>query len=425
MSVSAENGSVLSAEAIPALFRQVCELLERYRAYWQFSPMACRDLPWQADLNKPLQCLSLDELAAIDQSPELQQAQFGHFFPELAALPLFWQAHAQARVDAKPPFWLTNGIHGRKLEQIQQFCHFVPQSDLPVLEWCAGKGHLGRLLAAATGCQVTSVEWQQALCEEGQQLAEHFKLPQQFVQADVLDSNASILLQAEQQALALHACGQLHIQLITLASQLGTAELQVVPCCYHLIPDERYRPLSVLAQQSDFRLSRQDLKLAVQGQVTAGERIARLRQTEVTWRLAYDSLQQSLTGYQQYKSLPSCAKKWFSGDFKDFIQHAAALQQLQLPETLDYAALLAAGAERYLLLQRLDAIRHLFRRPLELYLVLDRALFLQQQGYQVQLFAFCDYQLTPRNLCLQASLLHLDKNTRHSAAKATSNVNTA
>lgn len=405
MSVSAKSGSVLSAEAIPALFGQVSELLERYRAYWQFSPLACQDLPWQAALNKQLLSLSLDELAAIDQSPELQHAQFGHFFPELAALPLFWQAHAQAKVDAKPPFWLTNGIHGRKLEQIQQFCHFVPQSDLPVLEWCAGKGHLGRLLAAATGCQVTSVEWQQALCAQGQQLAEHFKLPQQFVQADVFSAEAATLVTPEQQVVALHACGQLHLRLLETATRAGTATLQLVPCCYHLIPHEYYQPLSLVAQQAGLPLSRQDLKLAVQGQVTAGERIARLRQTEVTWRLAYDALRQALTGITQYQPLPSLPKHWFSGDFPNFVAHAAMLQQLRLPQQLlDWSVWLQRGAEHYLRLQQLDAVRHLFRRPLELYLVLDRALFLQQQGYEVKLFAFCDYQLTPRNLCLQANL---------------------
>ena len=78
-----------------------------------------------------------------------------------------------------------------------------------------------------------------------------------------------------------------------------------------------------------------------------------------------------------------------------------------LPEQHDIETYLTVGAERYLLLQRLDAVRHLFRRPLELFLVLDRAVFLQEQGYAVKLFAFCDYQQTPRNLCLQASLRKL------------------
>lgn len=402
-----QSEQYLSAEAIPHLLQQVANLLLRYRPYWQFSAMDCQALPWQSALNRVLQDLTLADLAALDQSPQQQLALLGNFFPELSELPFFWQASSQADNHNQWPFWLTNGINGRKLEQIQQFCHFLPQSDLPVLEWCAGKGHLGRLYAAATGGMVTSIEWQYALCEEGQQLAQRFDLPQQFVQADVHSPEVVKLLQKEQQVLALHACGQLHLRLLTLAAQTGTAALQLVPCCYHLIPQPYYQPLSHLAQHAGLALSRADLKLAVQGQVTAGERIARLRQTEVTWRLAYDELRRQLTGINQYQPLPSLAKHWFSGSFAEFIDHAAELQHLALPEQQEIETYLTVGAERYLLLQRLDAVRHLFRRPLELFLVLDRAVFLQEQGYAVKLFAFCDYQQTPRNLCLQASLRKL------------------
>lgn len=400
----AENGKSVTAAALPQLLQQVGDLLQRYQAYWQFSPMNCQALPWQSELTTLLNGLSASDLAVLDQAPQQQLQLFGQFFPELVQLPLFLHASSQASNEHSWPFWLTNGIHGRKLEQIQQFCHFVPQSTLPVLEWCAGKGHLGRLHAARAGTAVTSIEWQQALCEQGQLLASRFQLPQQFVQADVFSADVAKKVQAEQQILALHACGQLHIRLLEIATQVGTAALQLAPCCYHLIPNEQYQPLSLLGRQVGLTLSRADLKLAVQGQVTAGERIARLRQTEVTWRLAYDELQQALTGVKHYQPLPSLAKHWFSGNFTDFVAHAAALQQLALPKWPDLAPFLARGAARYLLQQRLDAVRHLFRRPLELFLVLDRAVFLQEQGYQVQLFAFCDYQLTPRNLCLQANL---------------------
>ena len=49
-----------------------------------------------------------------------------------------------------------------------------------------------------------------------------------------------------------------------------------------------------------------------------------------------------------------------------------------------------------------ELLRSLFRRPLELWLVLDRALYLQEQGFQVTLGTFCAAQLSPRNLLLLA-----------------------
>ena len=53
-------------------------------------------------------------------------------------------------------------------------------------------------------------------------------------------------------------------------------------------------------------------------------------------------------------------------------------------------------------MRNLELVQGLFRRPLELWLVLDMALFLQDQGFSVQLGEFCPQQLTPRNLLLVA-----------------------
>lgn len=389
-----------SGAELGKLFSQVAAVLHRYQRYWQLQPMALAALPFDEALNSLLQSLSLTELAALEDNPAQQQQLFAAFFPELFALPATKQV-APAEALPEWPFWLTNGIGGRKLSQIQHFCQQLECNELPVLEWCAGKGHLGRLLAAQ-GRQVTSIEWQAELCRQGEALAAQFQLPQRFVCADVLTPAGRAVLSPQQQLVALHACGDLHLQLIKDAVAVGTYALQLAPCCYHLIAAEHYQLLSARAQQHNLQLSRQDLKLAVQAQVTGGERVARLRQIEVSWRLAYQLLRTELTADASYQPLPSLPKHWFSGDFKAFLAYAAQLQQLPLPAVIDDHALLARADEAYLQLQRIDAVRHLFRRPLELYLVLDRALYLQQQSYQVQLSVFCDYQITPRNILIRA-----------------------
>jgi hypothetical protein len=74
---------------------------------------------------------------------------------------------------------------------------------------------------------------------------------------------------------------------------------------------------------------------------------------------------------------------------------------LAVPTAVQLADLLPL-AERALLQQRqLELLQHLFRRPLELWLVLDMALALQEAGYQYSVQQLCDDSLTPRNLLLQ------------------------
>ncbi|MDX1678445.1 methyltransferase [Arsukibacterium sp.] len=393
--------------ALQQAFDHCSALLTQYQAYWQLMPFACQQLPWDNPaLAEKLRSLPEQQLAGIDQDPLLQQQHFASFFSDLFKLNSYLAPETNPLVDQalqQVPFWLANGIGGRKLEQIGAFARQLPASSLPMLEWCAGKGHLGRLLAWQFKRPVTSIEWQQQLCVDGSALAGQFDIPQRFVHADVLTAEGSAVLAAKQQVLALHACGQLHIQLLQQAVATGCEQLHIVPCCYHLITAQYYQPLSAEARQHDLTLSQHDLKLAVQGQVTAGARVEKLRHTEVHWRLAYQALRADLTGDTAYRPLSSVAKHWFSGDFADFCRWAAGQHQLVLPVKPDWQHYLQLGASHAALVRRIELVRHLFRRPLELWLVLDRALYLEQHGYQVKLGAFCDYQVTPRNLLLQAT----------------------
>ena len=95
-------------------------------------------------------------------------------------------------------------------------------------------------------------------------------------------------------------------------------------------------------------------------------------------------------------------KQWFSGDFLDFALWAATQHGVTLPSDNDGSTYLLKAEQALLQQRRLELVQHLFRRPLELWLVLDRAIFLQEQGYQVQLRQLCDTQITPRNLLISA-----------------------
>jgi hypothetical protein len=383
-------------------FQQLSTMLQQYRDYWQISPFRCQQLPWQGSaVAQRISALSEDELKQLDSCDKAQRDAFADLFPALFALPASPECQQQEPLPPLP-FWLKTGIGGRKLQQIAAMCQHWPDTALPVLEWCAGKGHLGRILAHRFNLPVTSVEWQPLLCTDGAALAQKHGLSQQFICADVLAAPLQGVLQARQHLVALHACGQLHITMLQQAVQAQCQHIQLVPCCYHLIATEQYQPMSALAALQPLVLYQDDLKLVVQGQVTAGERVEKLRTTEVLWRLAYDELRCDISGDCHYRPLASVAKQWFSRDFAGFAQWAAAQHQLTLPQHVDWQCYLQRGARRAAMVRRIELVRHLFRRPLEWWLMLDKALYLQQHGYQTQIKALCDYQITPRNFLLQA-----------------------
>lgn len=391
----------MSIDDLKLWFHKLEQLLLQQQPYWRLQPMQASSLPFaDGDLTALLSSFSLEQCDSIDQSPALQQHYFAKFFPALfdavPSLPLF------AAKGLRLPFWLSTDIGGRKWQQISLFAEAVGQPDYKVMEWCAGKGHLGKVLCFAYHNKVISLEWQAGLCSQGQQSADKLKLEQQFINHDVLSVAPTPLLNGVDQLVALHACGDLHRVALTSGVTARCKELHVLPCCYHLQQGEMYQPLSAQAAATQLQLSRQELKLAVQGQNTAGARVRRLRHTEVLWRRAYQLWLSEQNGSAMYQPLPSTGKHWFSGAFADFAKWAAAQHQRQWPVNLDGANYLAQAEQLLLLQRRIELVQHLFRRPLELWLVLDRALYLAEQGYQVRLQQLCQASVTPRNLLLSA-----------------------
>ncbi|MGC8120359.1 methyltransferase [Marinobacter sp. VGCF2001] len=291
---------------------------------------------------------------------------------------------------------------GRKRLQAGAFAAAVVPLRYPVLDWCCGKGHLGRTLVGQGAEQVTGFEWNGELVADGNRLASHYGDPVHLMPQDVMVDGLE--LPPQHHGVALHACGDLHRRLMKAGAQSRLPRLSLSPCCYHLTADDRYTLLAraTLDHGPALVVHRNDLRLAVQETVTAPERVRAQTQRVSIWRLAFDTLQRALTGNQGYLPVPSHPARLNNGCFEDFARWAAGKKGLALPSGLDWQAWQARGEERYRQVRRHELLRHLFRRPLELWLVLDYAVFLEEQGYRVRLGTFCGRQLTPRNLMLDA-----------------------
>jgi hypothetical protein len=209
-------------------------------------------------------------------------------------------------------------------------------------------------------------------------------------------------LEAHHTPVALHACGDLHVRLMHLASDARCQQLAIAPCCYNRIASEHYVPISRQGQASSLMLSVDDLGLPLSETVTAGARVRRQRDTSMARRLGFDLLQRQLRGVDDYLPTPSLPSAWLDKPFADYCRGLAELKRLPSPAHQDWVALEAAGWARLAEVRNLELLRNLFRRPLELWLILDRALYLTEHHYEVRIGTFCDSQVTPRNLLILA-----------------------
>ncbi|WP_457436316.1 methyltransferase [Pseudomonas sp. TE3786] len=398
--------TVLTGSALLPRFQALDSFLLRHQHLWRPRPFTHLHLPWEKqhpELAIWLRSRSLADAEAAHNHPQLLQAPAP--FTELAAL-----STELAAVGALPnhdraalPANFAVDIPGRKWQQIQAFASCLSFSQPPQhwLDWCSGKGHLGQLLAQ-DGLPLTCLEYDPALVNAGAQLSARRGLNSQHIEQDVLAADAATRLYAAHTPVALHACGDLHVRLLQLASAAGCGQLAVAPCCYNRIAGSHYQGLSTAAQASDLKLSVDDLGLPLSETVTAGARIRRQRDSSMARRLAFDLLQRQVRGSDDYLPTPSLPVAWLHKDFADYCRDLAALKGLPALANQDWARLEQRGWQRLAEVRNLELLRNLFRRPLEIWLLLDRALFLQQQGYAVRLGHFCVSHVSPRNLMLLA-----------------------
>lgn len=386
-------------------FADLSQRLHASQSYWRPMAYYAERLPWMdqhPDLVQMLVALPRDQverLACDDEAltevlaPHLPFARGLRTAATVAILP------QQPSRPVAPHF--SVGIPGRKWQQVEAFARCVHVTT-PLLEWCAGKSHLGFYLQHCSGQAVTSLEWDDTLVAQANARAFKDGMALQSCRVDVLTDAAEPHVRAADQIVALHACGELHERLLQLSVRHQVAEVHLAPCCYHKRQQDEYRPMSEQGRETHLKFTKQELHTTVMETRTAGVGVQRQRQRLQIMRLGFDELQRDVRGVEQYLPLPSLPALWARSDFPDFCRYCAQLKDVCLPPGVDWAHYQLRGERRFWRVAALDLVRFLFRRPIEVWLALDRALLLQEHGYDVRLGTFCSVRTTPRNLLLQA-----------------------
>jgi hypothetical protein len=378
-------------------------LLAEFRPLWSAQPFReprpdwCRQ--WPA-LEAELLALDDSEQARPADDGEAALAFVARHVAGLAALNELARVADCSRSSSPDcgPFW-AYGIPGRKRAQIEAFAASAVRSGQPLIDWCGGKGHLGRLLALHWKISVTTLEINRSLCAEGEKLAGRARAAQDFVAGDVTRLPVTNLPNGGHAA-ALHACGHLHRALVGRVAASGLVALDVAPCCYHLGVAGDYVPMSGPLLT---RVTGDDARLAVTESVTSAPRQRLQRDREMAWKLAFDAWRR-LEGDGQYVNFRPVPAAWMRASFAEFMVLMTRREQLPEPGAHRLADLEQRGWERQREVMRLSIVRHAFRRPLEIWLALDLAVRLENDGYSVSLGRFCERRLTPRNLLISARL---------------------
>jgi hypothetical protein len=297
-------------------------------------------------------------------------------------------------------------VPGRKWAQVRGFLGAVEprlaRAEGPVVEWCSGRGHLGRTLGTRLGRGAVLVEKDPELCAPPDGVPEVDGV--RHACHDVLEPGVADVVPRRAGVVGLHACGTLTDRLLDVALERDADVVAAVPCCPHRLFDRpRYRPGSARAQASGLDLGQDELWLAVLDEVVVRSRRRHLREREMLTRVAVDLLVREATGVDAYRGFASIDRTRFDQPLATSIPAIADQFGLPLPASWSPDAIERRAHAQVWRLRALGALRVRFRRPLELWLVLDRAERLRDAGWQVDVGTFCPREATPRNLLVLAS----------------------
>jgi hypothetical protein len=302
-------------------------------------------------------------------------------------------------------------VPARKLDQVQAFTEFASPIGLTakrIVDWCGGKGHLGRILGERLGLPVRVIERESNYRDDALALAGRASVHLEFVCADALSPEVDGHLDETTLAVGLHACGNLGTRLLARAVHSRVAAICLAPCCLHKEPalrDGTYRWVSRLATEvcGALELDHSAMRLATSDEVVARPSIRAQRRRENGWRLGLDLLLQDSHGGMSYTPLGTLPHEALRQDFAHFVRTAASLRSLSLPETWDAGAYEARGLARARRARAMGLVRSMFRRAIEVLCAVDRAAFLAESGYDSEVVVFTSRAVTPRNLLIVAT----------------------
>lgn len=399
---------------IKTRFLQLDALLTQTRPWWEPAPFTIERPAWPneyGELGASLLALNDAEVDALEKSGEALSCWLTPFIPQLAPLlslsilpdlRLRRRAH-RSKFDCNADSSANvndaqQHIRGRKWEQIRHFATCTGALSQPVLEWCGGKGHLGRWLARRHGMPITTWELDGELCAGGSRLAAQADVDQSFVTCDVLSCQLATN-PSWGAVVALHACGSLHRHLLRQGIAAAATTLFIAPCCYHLGFTGDYPSFS---SQATLRLSQPLTRIAVAETCTANSHDRRARQRLQSWKLGFQALGCAVMAPHDCGSLAAIPAAWGRAGFRTFCELLAARQQWVWPASIDWDYWEREGFRRFNEVRRLELVRRRFRRMIELWLVWDMAAALQQEGREVEVGTFCGVAVSPRNILIIA-----------------------
>ncbi|TKD03498.1 methyltransferase [Polyangium fumosum] len=352
-----------------------------------------------------LRALADDELARCEAEglaarlPMLAGAppslvELGRAAREVSALPERLAATPGTRLDR------PRSISERKTRQLEALLDAVEpmaRRARRIVDVGAGRGHFTRLAAEMFDRDAVGIEREPQRVEAASILGRGTRA--RFVVLDALRD--SIVFSPDDLAVGLHACGSLGDRLVLEASR-APCDVALVSCCLQKIDGPSREPLSAAAQAAGLVLPREALGLSnltsrlVGVEASLAEMLAARKHRHALARL----LRARGVAIAPGEEMRGINRRRAREGLGELAARALALRGLAPATTAEIREHEAEGAIEFDRIRRWTLPRAMLARPLEITVVLDRAVALEERGYTARVAEVFAAEATPRNLAI-------------------------
>ncbi|EQC51480.1 methyltransferase [Bacteriovorax sp. DB6_IX] len=401
-------------------FLQISEFLAPYKSMWvneiiELYPDGLEAYP--REWIELLDTLDDDQLYRLDCLSDyglIENSELGQWMKRMNEL-------CQVQLKEIPetenlPDWAFNKVKGKKRHEILILAEVLKeiQNDKAfshLVDIGGGVGHLARVMAHYKGIECISLDINQEFQELGKKRLEKYPKPPQGRDVKFITHDFTHELEGEMTkkiftkdsfSLGLHTCGPLAIKHIDCALKNQTRGLLNFGCCYNRLDPESDINISDFAKahgQEGFNTFTFTLASRGHSSMTKEDFIHKRRVKD--YRYALHIYFHDILGIKELIPVGDSHHREY---WKDFGEYALSKIEKIGMETQwkkeDFDKFFAQDSLQKSLNQLFKAniIRWQLGRTLELYILLDRILYIEQSGKKAQLLQFFSSDLSPRNI---------------------------
>ena len=296
----------------------------------------------------------------------------------------------------------------RKRAQVDAFARLIlPLSAhaTRVVDVGSGHGHLTRAIAERIALPVVGLERDVTLAGRARMLSSGADASPTFAVTDVLRDG--LALAAGDCVIGLHACGELGDAMVSTVARCG-ASLALVGCCLQKRRTTSRTPLCS-APGLDDALDLPRGLLGLSNLTAREEGVEATRVENLAARVRRLALHRLLAGagcsLRLGAEIEGLNRRAAQGDLDVLVARAFALRELSPPTPRAFEEAAAWASTQHARTRRLSLPRAMLARALEVFVLLDRAVYLEEHGFAVSIGTLFPETVSARNLALIANRL--------------------